>query len=66
MNPTAKLRVREITPNILRSKSLEETAKERLDLISDINIKNCNFVFEDYYTSLLELLQSKLLKILRN
>jgi len=47
-----------ITPDINRAKSLIETANERLSLIKEINEKNCNFVFEDYYTSLLELLQA--------
>ncbi|MEM3374558.1 MAG: hypothetical protein QW757_03915 [Candidatus Woesearchaeota archaeon] len=41
-----------------RAKSLIETSEERINLISEINQKNCNFVFEDYYTSLLELLQA--------
>ena len=45
-----------ITPDINRANSLIETAKERIGLIKEINEKNCNFVFEDYYTSLLELL----------
>ena len=47
-----------ITPDISRAKSLMETAKERISLIKEINEKNCNFVFEDYYTSLLEILQA--------
>jgi len=29
-----------------------------LTIITDINAQNCNFVFEDYYTSLLELIQA--------
>lgn len=41
-----------------RAKSLFETANDRIALISDITEKNCNFVFEDYYTSLLEILQA--------
>jgi len=41
-----------------RAKSLIETADERIKLIKEINEKNCNFVFEDYYTSILELLQA--------
>ncbi len=49
---------REITPDIKRADSLIETAKERTSLIREINEKNCNFVFEDYYTSLLEILQA--------
>jgi len=47
-----------ITPDIKRAESLIETAKERISLIKKVNEKNCNFVFEDYYTSLLELLQA--------
>ena len=41
-----------------RAKSLIETAKERINLIEHITEKNCNFVFEDYYTSLIEILQA--------
>ena len=51
-----------ITPDIKRAESLIETAKERIVLINEINEKNCNFVFEDYYTSLLELLQAMTFK----
>jgi len=47
-----------ITPDIKRAESLKETANERIALIKEINEKNCNFIFEDYYTSLLELLQA--------
>ena len=49
---------RQVTPDFNRAKSLIETAKERISLITEINQKNCNYVFEDYYTSLLELLQA--------
>ena len=49
---------RKVTPDIKRANSLTETAKERISIIKDINRKNCNFIFEDYYTSLLELLQA--------
>jgi len=49
---------RKITPDISRANSLIETAKERISLITEINEKNCNFVFEDYYTSVLEILQA--------
>ena len=52
------LSARKITPDLKRSESLIETAKERISLIKEVNEKNCNFVFEDYYTSLLELLQA--------
>lgn len=50
------------TPDIKRAESLRETAKERIRLITKITEKNCNFVFEDYYTSLLELLQAMTFK----
>lgn len=53
-NKSAKI----ASPDIHRAESLIETAKERISLIKDITEKNCNFVFEDYYTSLLELLQA--------
>ncbi len=53
-NKTAKI----ITPDVRRADSLKETANERISLIKEINERNCNFVFEDYYTSLLELLQA--------
>src|SRR3989338_8034526 len=51
-----------ITPDIHRAESLIETAKERISLIKEITERNSNFVFEDYYTSLLELLQAKTFK----
>lgn len=54
MNKSAK----SVTPDLNRATSLIETANERINLIKKINEKNCNFVFEDYYTSLLELLQA--------
>jgi len=47
-----------ISPDKARAKSLIETANERINVISSINERNCNFVFEDYYTSIMELLQS--------
>lgn len=50
------------TPDIKRAESLTETANERISLIKEINEKNCNFIFEDYYTSLLELLQAMAFK----
>ena len=58
INNSAKI----ITHDIKRAESLEETAEERIRLIAQITEKNCNFVFEDYYTSLLELLQSMIFK----
>jgi len=50
------------SPDIKRAESLIETAKDRIKLISKVNERNCNFVFEDYYTSLLELLQALVIK----
>lgn len=49
---------RKVSPDSKRAESLIETAEERIDLINEVNKKNCNFVFEDYYTSLIELLQA--------
>ena len=49
---------RKITKDVARAKSLMETSQDRISLIKEVNEKNCNFVFEDYYTSLLELLQA--------
>ena len=50
--------VRKVSIDENRAKSLIETAKERINLIKEITEKNCNFIFEDYYTSLMELLQA--------
>ncbi len=52
--------VKNVSSDKERAKSLMETAEERISLIKEVNEKNCNFVFEDYYTSVLELLQAKL------
>lgn len=48
----------QVSPDKERAKSLIETAEERVNQIKEIHEKNCNFVFEDYYTSLLEQLQA--------
>ncbi|MCK5023085.1 MAG: hypothetical protein KAS04_02840 [Candidatus Aenigmarchaeota archaeon] len=53
---------KEVSPDIGRANSLIETAEERVNIIKEIDEKNCNFVFEDYYTSLLELLQALVVK----
>ena len=48
-----------ITPDSQKSKSLIETADERIKYISkDIHDGNANFIFEDYYSSILEYLHS--------
>ena len=54
--------VRTITPDPQRQKSLTETAEQRISLVNEITEKNCNFVFEDYYTSIIEILQAKAFK----
>ena len=51
-----------ISPDRARAKSLMETSSERIKSVSNINEKNCNFVFEDWYTSILELLQALVLR----
>jgi len=53
---------RQVSPDIGRASSLIETSRERLAVIKGIDDKNCNFVFEDHYTSLLELLQALVLQ----
>ena len=53
---------KKVSPDVQRAHSLVETAKDRVSLIKEINERNCNFVFEDYYTSLLELLQAMTFK----
>jgi len=54
--------VKTITPDTRRADSLKETANERISLVKEVNKKNCNFVFEDYYTSLIELIQAMAFK----
>ncbi len=53
---------KKVSPNVERANSLIETAEERIRIIKEIDKNNCNFVFEDYYTSLLELLQALIIK----
>lgn len=49
-----------ITPDFLKSNSLIETSKNRIKFIKEIEIKesNANFIFENYYTSILEILHA--------
>ena len=54
--------VKKISPDIERANSLIKTSEERISIINEINEKNCDFVFEDYYTSMLELLQALVIK----
>src|SRR3989338_4957994 len=53
---------RTVTPNKQRARALLETAQERIAVIKEINEKNCNVVFEDYYTSLIEILQAMVIQ----
>jgi hypothetical protein len=50
--------VKHCSPDLPRAKSLVETAHDRVNLIEKITDKNCNFVFEDYYTSITECIQA--------
>jgi uncharacterized protein (UPF0332 family) len=51
-----------ITPDKDKFKSLIETAQARLEVTNkEINAKTCNFIFEDYYSSILELLEALVL-----
>ncbi len=47
-----------VSRNFERADSLIEVAEDRISVADKISEKNCNFVFEDYYTSLLEMLQA--------
>jgi uncharacterized protein (UPF0332 family) len=53
---------KKVTPDIKRAESLLEVSNQRLSLIKELDDKNCNFVFEDYYTSILEILQAIIFK----
>lgn len=44
-----------VTPDTGRAKSLIETAKERIESAREPGERTANFVFEDYYSSALEL-----------
>lgn len=51
-----------ITPDKEKAISLIETAKERVESSNkDIKDKNANYIFEDYYSSILEILHSIIL-----
>ena len=51
-----------ITPDKEKSKSLIETAEDRIKYsIAELTEKNANYVFEDYYSSILELLHALVL-----
>lgn len=48
-----------ITPDKEKARSLTEIAEERLKWASkDVNKHNANFIFEDYYSSIIELIHS--------
>jgi len=48
----------EITPDREKVLSLIETAEERLTVIRELNERTANFVFEDYYSSITEILHA--------
>ena len=51
-----------ITPDKEKAKSLIETAEDRIKfLIRSLNEKTANYIFEDYYSSILELAQALVL-----
>src|SRR3989344_3534583 len=51
-----------ITPDKEKAKSLIETAEDRIKYsIRDLNEKTANYIFEDYYSSVLELAQALVL-----
>lgn len=53
---------KKVSPNLKRADSLRGVTEEKIGIIKEITLKNCNFVFEDYYTSLLELLQALIIQ----
>lgn len=51
-----------VTPDKGKIKSLIEISKDRIEVLEiKVNEKTVNYVFEDYYSSVLELLQSLML-----
>ena len=51
-----------VTPDKSKSNSLIETAKERIEYSTrEINKQNANYVFEGYYSSILEILHALVL-----
>ena len=52
-----------ITPNKAKARSLYGTAKERIEFLKEntLSEKNASFVFEGYYSSILELLHAYVL-----
>lgn len=50
---------RKTTPDTQKAKSLIETAHERIRYTNKtLNEKTANYIFEDYYTSIIEILQA--------
>lgn len=51
-----------ITPDKEKVKSLIETSEERVEvLVRNLNEKTANYIFEDYYSSILEMLHALIL-----
>lgn len=55
-----------ITPDLRRADSLQMMSGDRLialkKLVKEVNETNCNLVFENHYTSLLEIMQALVIK----
>jgi uncharacterized protein (UPF0332 family) len=48
-----------ITPDKQKAKSLVETANDRIECCNkELNNKTANYIFEDHYTSIMELVQA--------
>ena len=49
-----------MTPDVAKSRSLQETAEERIKFVdkNELNENTARFVFEGYYTSALEILHA--------
>lgn len=48
-----------VTPDKEKARSLRETAEGRLSVLSkEVNEKNINYIFEDYYSSILEMIHA--------
>ena len=48
-----------VTPDKEKARSLRETAEGRVSVLSkEVNEKNINYIFEDYYSSILEMVHA--------
>ncbi len=53
-----------VSPDMAKAKSLVDTAKGRIDFMkrNEIEISNANYIFEGYYSSVLEMLHALVIK----